>query len=420
MKTIVLGAGIIGMTTAYWLNRQGGAVEVIDRLSMPAGDTSHANTGMISPSQSWPWTQPGLPRRLAKAALGREPQLRVSPLAALAAAGWSMSFFRRCTEAAGRPAFEANLSLSLFSQKCMAEITAESEIAYDRTTAGTLRLYTSAAALRAGQGLAQTLQQAGLTAEILNPDACIAREPALTHLSGRLTGGLLASGDESGDCAAFARGLAGWLADAGVTMRTGTEIRALRPLPQGRIMVETDAGNFETERCIIALGNGSGPLLRPLGLRLPIQPVKGFSLTFDLSPDGPRLGQPIIDEAGAIGLTPMGDRLRAGGFIDFCGDDSKLRPAALAHMKRVVDDLVPDIVAGVDPSSIEPWACLRPLTPDGPPILGATPVPGLFLNTGHGSTGWTMAAGSGRVLADIVAGRTPQIDPAPYSLARFG
>ncbi len=417
MATTVLGAGVIGIATAYWLARAGEDVTVIDRCAEPAGETSHANAGMITPSQSWPWATPAFVGIFAQAIIGRSREVRIAPFAALQAADWGIAFLRRANRRDGRRSFLANLALSRTSQNLMAEIRDDLALAYDRTDVGTLRLYFSGAAAESGEALAGVLRDEGLDTCILTAEECMAREPALSPLRGSLAGGLLASGDETGDCAAFTQGTANALAARGVRFRYTTEIERIELLAGRGIRILTDEEPELTDRCIVAAGNGSAELLAPLGIRLPINPVKGYSLTLALADGVEPLRLPLIDEARAVGLTPMGRRLRIGGFIDVAGRNEEIRLPMVAHMRRVAEDLLPDVVR--DATEIERWACRRPMTPDGPPIIGPTPVPGLFVNTGHGSTGWTMAAGSGRLAADLVLGSTPALDPSPYSPTRF-
>jgi len=420
MGTVVLGAGVIGVATAYWLAKAGEAVTVVDRAPEPAADTSHANTGMITPSQSASWARPGMPRVLLRAVLGRLEEVRVRPLRALSISRWGLAFLGRCNARDAAKAFAVNLELNRHSQRRLAEIREETGIDDDRTAAGTLRLLWSAEALDSARATMAGFRAAGLSAELLDPAACTALEPSLGSLAGRLAGGLYCPDDETGDCAAFTRRLAEWLGTRGVAFRFGTAVTGLH-VSGGRVVaVATASGPIAARRVVVALGRASRALLRPLGIRLPIAPVKGYSLTIPVG-DRRRLPRvPVIDEARAVGLTPMDARLRVGGFLDVGVDDTQIDEGRARHMLAIARDIFPDCVAAAPAGEIRRWACVRALTPDGPPILGRTPVENLYLNTGHGSHGWTMACGSGHVVADLITGRPPAIGTTGLTLDRFG
>jgi D-amino-acid dehydrogenase len=292
-------------------------------------------------------------------------------------------------------------------------LTRETGVTYDLNPSGTLNLFRDRLSMKAAQRTAEVMGSLGVAYRVLDGPACAELEPALADQVERISGGIHYPDDEAGDAHQFSRSLAEMSAAEGVAFRYGETIQKIETRDGALSAVLTDAGRLDAEAAVVALGNASVPLLRPLGIRLPIYPVKGYSATF--STEGwngaPRV--PLIDSARKIGIVRMGDRIRVVGTAEFTGHDDRVNPKRTASLKKTFLETLPDFP---NPNSGEEWAGLRPMTPDGIPYLGATPVRGLYLNTGHGHLGWTMSCGSAKVVADLIAGTEPEIDLAGMRL----
>ncbi|KQT85093.1 D-amino acid dehydrogenase [Aurantimonas sp. Leaf443] len=415
MKVVVLGAGVIGVTSAWYLMRAGHEVTVIDRQPGPALETSFANAGEVSFGYCSPWAAPGIPKKAIKWLLMEHAPLILRPKPDLAMISWMVRMLRNCT--AERYALNKSrmLRLSDYSRTCLAELRAETGVEYDQRMKGTLQLFRTQAQLDASAKDVKALAEDGIAYEILDPSGCVRAEPALARAHNRIVGGLLTPNDETGDCFKFTNALARLCAERGVSFDYGRTIRRLI-VDAGRITgVETDAGVVPAEAVVVALGSHSPALVAPHGLSLPVYPVKGYSLTIPIR--NPELApeSTVMDESYKIAITRLGDRIRVGGMAEISGFTNDLVPARRRTLEHSVTDLFP----GGDLSKSSFWSGLRPMTPDGTPVIGATKVKGLFLNTGHGTLGWTMSCGSGRLLADLVGGRAPEIDARDLSIARY-
>ncbi len=407
MRVVVLGAGVIGVATAYWLLRDGHEVEVIERRDAAGMETSWGNGAVIHVSSVQPWSAPGVPREVL-GWLGREdaPML-LRPSAIPRMWRWGASFLRETRPARHRANALHNLELALLSARCMAAIRDVTAVRYDHAARCVLKTYPDEASLRAAADAHLSLAPHGLLTEVLSRRACLDREPALaeTDAAGGLAGGLFFPQDEIGDCNAFAQGLAAWCAGRGVRFRFGTTVGSLE-VRAGRVSgVLTSTDWIAADAVVVALGSFSPALLRPHGIHVPIHPVKGVSVTLPRSfwPDGPRTA--ILDDARHLAFTPVGERYRMVGSAEVAGHDATPAPARIRALAGRVAEIFPRMRGCADDPRAVHWAGLRPMVPDGRPRIGPTAVAGLFLNTGHGHAGWTMAAGSGRRLADAVAGR---------------
>ncbi|MDW6021547.1 D-amino acid dehydrogenase [Mesorhizobium sp. BAC0120] len=417
MRIVVLGSGVIGVTTAYYLAAAGHEVTVVDRKPGPALETSFANAGEVSPGYSSPWAGPGVPIKAIKWLLMRHGPLVIRPAIDPAMWRWVFMMLSNCTSARYAANKARMVPIAEYSRDQLRELRALAGIAYDERSQGTLQLFRNKKQLDGIGGDVEVLKRFGVPFEVLDPDGCIAAEPALAKVRGKFVGGLRLPGDETGDCKMFTEKLAAHAAGRGVTFRFDTTIERIA-VEAGRIAgVWTSAGLLTADAYVAALGSYSPIMLRPLGISVPVYPIKGYSITVPITdPDGAPAST-VMDETYKVAITRLGDRIRVGGTAEIAGYDLSLRAARRATLEHSVGDLFPD---GGDPSRASFWSGLRPMTPDGPPIIGPTKYPNLYLNTGHGTLGWTMACGSGRVLADLISGRKPEIDVTELAIGRYG
>lgn len=417
MHVAVLGAGVIGTSIAYYLARAGHRVTVLDRQGGAGLETSFANAGEVSPGYSAPWAGPGVPVKAVKWLLMRHRPLVIWPLADWAMWRWGLAMLANCSERAYDVNKSRMLRLAEYSRDCLRELRADTGITYDERTQGTLQLFRTQKQLDSTSADVEILRRFGVPCEVLDRAGCIGNEPALARVGEKFVGGLRLPGDETGDCFLFTQRLAEMAAGLGVEFRYGTRIARLAAAA-GRIEgVGTSSGAVIADAYVLALGSYSPLLARPLGLKLPVYPVKGYSITVPITDAAGAPESTVMDETHKVAVTRLGSRIRVGGTAELAGYDLKLREARRKTLEHVVTDLFP---AGGDVARAEFWTGLRPMTPDGTPIVGSTRYPNLYLATGHGTLGWTMAAGTGRVLADLVSGRPPEIDLDGLTLARYG
>lgn len=416
MKVLVLGSGVVGVTTAYYLARAGHEVEVIDRQPAAGMETSFANAGQVSPGYSAPWAAPGIPLKAMRWLLMRHRPLVLWPRLDGQLYGWLAQMLANCTEDAYRRNKGRMVRLAEYSRDALRDLRAETGIVYDDRQRGTLQLFRTGKQLdHAGDDTA-VLDEYGVPYEVLDPSGCVAAEPALARVRARFVGGLRLPGDETGDAYLFTQRLAGIAARLGVRFRHGVTIQALRA-EGGRVAdVLTDTGPLRGDAYVVAMGSYSPRLLRPLGVRVPVYPVKGYSITIPVSDEAAAPVSTVMDETYKVAITRLADRIRVGGTAELAGFSAALRGPRRATLERSVTDLFPD---GGNLQMASFWTGLRPMTPDGTPVVGPTRLPNLFTNTGHGTLGWTMACGSGRVLADLVAGRAPDIAADDLSISRY-
>lgn len=416
MKVLVIGAGLIGITSAYALNRRGYEVVVIEREAGPGLQTSFANGSLITPSMPEPWNAPGC-WRLLLASLGRSDspmQLRVRALPGLIA--WGAQFLRNSSRARYQRNAIRNLHLALYSLSVMHSLRRETAVEYGGTARGTMRLFRDAAALERA-ATDNPLACEGLESRRLSKEQTLELEPALVPIAGELVGAIHYPIDETGDAHRFCRGLASHAQRQGVQFRFGTEVSSLE-LRSNRITAVSTAGErLEADRYLVSAASYSTPLLKGVGIHIPVQPVKGYSVTFEQPIGAKALRIPIIDDDLHAVLVPLEGAIRAAGTAEFAGYDRALDPARIENLLRLVQRLLPQVP--FDAAAAKKWCGLRPMSADGVPIIGATRVSNLFVNTGHGPLGWTMAAGCAELLADLIDGKRPAVDPAPYDLRRF-
>ena len=416
MRVIVLGAGVIGVTTAYYLAKDGHEVTVIDRQKGPALETSFANAGEISPGYASPWAAPGIPMKAAKWLFMKHAPLIIQPRPDLAKIEWVARMLLNCTTRAYGVNKSRMVRLAEYSRDCLMDLRKDTGITYDERTQGTLQLFRTEKQVEAAEKDIKVLKADGVPFEVLDAKACVRAEPGLAPNIDKIAGGLRLPGDETGDCFKFTNRLAEMAADLGVVFRWNTEIKAM-DADLGRITsVQTSAGRITADAFVLAMGSYSPALAHPFGMRLPVYPVKGYSITVPIVDAARAPVSTVMDETYKIAITRLGDRIRVGGMAEIAGFDARLHPQRQATLTHSVEDLFGG--AG-DQSQASFWSGLRPMTPDGTPLVGRSTVPNLYLNTGHGTLGWTMAAGSGRVIADMVAGRVAEIDSTDLGYARY-
>lgn len=417
MRILVLGSGVVGVTSAWYLAKAGHEVIVVDRQLAPGMETSFANAGQVSPGYSAPWAGPGIPVKAVKWLLMHHRPLVVWPQFDPAFWSWLIRMLANCTEAAYATNKQRMVRVAEYSRDMLRDLRAETGIQYDQRMQGTLQLFRTQKQLDHVHADTEVLEKEGVPYEVLDPAGCIGAEPALARVVGKFLGGLRLPGDETGDAHVFTQELAKLAVAAGVTFRQGVNIQRIHA-EGGRISgVETDQGLLTADRYVVALGSFSPLLTKPLGIKMPVYPVKGYSITVPITNPEAAPVSTVMDESYKVAITRLGDRIRVGGTAELSGYAVHLREARRQTLEFSVGDLYPD---GGDIPRATFWSGLRPMTPDGTPIIGPTKYPNLFLNTGHGTLGWTMACGSGRVLADLVSSVTPDIETADLAVSRYG
>jgi D-amino-acid dehydrogenase len=416
MKVVVLGAGVVGVTSAWYLAKAGHEVTVIDRQPAPALETSFANAGEISPGYASPWAAPGVPVKALKWMFQEHAPLIIQPKMDWTKLSWMARMLMNCTAEAYAVNKSRMVRLAEYSRDCLIALRAETGIAYDERTQGTLQLFRSDKQVAAAEKDIAVLKADGVPFEVLDADQCVAAEPGLAASRGKIAGGLRLPGDETGDCFKFTQGLSKMAEALGVTFRYGVGIDRLEA-ERGRIVaVQTSEGRVTADSFVLALGSYSPMLVSEFGIKLPVYPVKGYSITVPIVDEARAPVSTVMDETHKIAITRLGDRIRVGGMAELAGFDMSLKAKRQATLTHSVEDLFGG--AG-DQSQAKFWCGLRPMTPDGTPVVGRSPIQNLFLNTGHGTLGWTMAAGSGRVLADLMSGKHAEIEAADLGYARY-
>ena len=415
MRVIVLGSGVVGVTTAYYLAKAGHAVTVIDRQPGPALETSFANAGQISPGYASPWAAPGIPLKAAKWLFQRHAPLAIRPDGSLFQLAWMWQMYRNCSADRYAVNKERMVRLAEYSRDCMRALRQETGIGYEGRQQGTLQLFRTQAQFDAAGKDIEVLRQAGVAYELLTSAQLAQAEPALAHVREKLVGGLRLPNDETGDCQMFTTKLAEMARALGVQFEYGVSIQRLVEAGGQVSGVVTDKGTFSADRYVLALGSYSRLLLQRW-FPLPVYPLKGYSITVPITDASRAPVSTILDETYKIAVTRFDDRIRVGGMAEIAGYSKELNPRRRETLELVVNDLFP---GGGDTSQASFWTGLRPMTPDSTPVVGATPLGNLFVNTGHGTLGWTMACGSASVIADLVGGKSPAIRADDLAVFRY-
>ncbi|APR36598.1 D-amino acid dehydrogenase [Paraburkholderia sp. SOS3] len=415
MRVVVLGSGVVGVTSAYYLARAGHEVTVIDREAGPALETSFANAGQISPGYASPWAAPGVPMKAVKWMFQKHAPLAIRLDGTPFQLQWMWQMLRNCTSERYALNKSRMVRLAEYSRDCLQALRAETGIRYEGRTGGTLQLFRTQQQLDGAAKDVAVLEEANVPYELLMPSDLARAEPALAATAHKLTGGLRLPGDETGDCQLFTTRLAALAEQIGVRFRFNTPIDALL-MDGGRIGgVKCGTQTVHADAFVVALGSYSTQFLANL-IKLPVYPLKGYSITAPVVDAAAAPVSTVLDETYKIAITRFDDRIRVGGMAEIVGFDKQLRNARRETLEMCVNDLFP---GGGDTSKATFWTGLRPMTPDGTPIVGRTPISNLFTNTGHGTLGWTMSCGSGQLLADLISGRKPAIQSNDLSVHRY-
>lgn len=406
MRIMVLGGGVVGVTTAYQLLKDGHEVVLVERRTGVAEETSWGNAGMIAPGHSFVWSSPRAPMILLKSLFLKDQALRFRASADPRLWSWSLQFLAQCTHARARLNTLRKHRLCLYSQQVLHDTLAEAEIEYDRLARGILYFYRSEERLAAGVEHMKILSDDGQETEVLDRAGVLKLEPSLAAGGGEIAGGIYCPTDETGDCNKFTGGLAAYCTGKGAEFRLGTDVVRIDADGDRITGVATSMGYLTADAYVLALGNYAPVFARRLGIPLSVYPIKGYSLTIPVGNHqaGPMVGS--VDEDNLVAISRFGDRVRVTATAEFAGYDTSHKPEDFSFMLGVVRGLYPD---GADYERAEGWAGLRPMTPEGTPRFGQRKYRNLWINAGHGHMGWTMSHASARITADLIAGREPAI-----------
>lgn len=416
MHVVVLGGGVIGVCSAWYLARRGAQVTVIDRQNEVAAETSFANAGQVSPGYSTPWAAPGIPLKALRWMFQRHAPLSIRPDGSLHQLKWMAAMLVNCSPERYDINKERMLRLAEYSRDCLRTLRAETGIQYEQRTGGTLQLFRTRKQFESARQDIAVLERCDVPYELLDAKQLASAEPALAGAQGKLTGGLRLPNDETGDCYLFTQRLAEAAMKLGVTFRFNQEVSAIEARG-GRIeAVRIGSERLTADAFVLACGSYSRTLALPLGIDLPVYPVKGYSLTVPIVNEAAAPVSTVLDETYKVAVTRFDARIRVGGMAELAGFDLRLLPRRRATLELVVNDLFGGAGAV---ERAEFWAGLRPMTPDSTPIVGGSDYRNLFINTGHGTLGWTMACGSGQLIADLVTGYRPEIRTDGLDVSRY-
>jgi len=417
VKVAIIGGGLIGVTTAYFMSNAGHDVTVIDREAGPGRGTSFANGALITPGMAEPWNTPGVLRALL-ASIGKpDAAIRLQVRALPSMLGWGLLFLRNANLTAFEQSTAVCRRLALRSIEVLRAIREHTGIEFGHVSNGTLRLFHDAASLDTAWTAGVRAQRDGLRLRRLLRSEIAAVEPGLAPVAERFAGAIHYESDENGDAHQFCVALAEYASRQGVKFHFGTEVSSLQVRGRKIASLSTTRGTLVADRYIVAAGSYSAPLLRTAGLRLPVYPVKGYSITVSHPAGGRPIGLPIVDDYAHAVVTPLEGAIRVAGTAEFAGYDVRLDPSRIRMLFQLLKEVLPQ--TRFDDSDVRPWCGLRPVSADGVPIIGATSIPNLMVNAGHGHLGWTMAAGSAQLLADLMCDNPPGLEPSLYSPNRF-
>lgn len=418
MHIIILGGGVLGVASAWYLSAQGHEVTVVDRQANVALETSYANAGMISPGYSSPWAAPGIPIKAIGWMLQDLAPFMINFKALDSQTlSWMLKMLRNCNTQAYQINKARMLRVANYSHECFKALRSELDIDYDGRQQGTLQLLRTQKQVTALEKDIKVLRELGIEHQLLDMAACSEVEPALANVRDKFVGGLRLPNDETGDCFKFSNALADACRARGVKFIGNTEVRALIEAGGDIKGVQTTAGLITGDAYVVALGSYSVHALKTVGIDVPVYPIKGYSLTLPIEDKRCAPQSTVMDETYKVAVTRFEDRIRVGGTAEITSYNLECPKKRRASVDFVVQDMFP---GAADINKAEFWSGLRPMTPDSTPIIGGTRYRNLFINTGHGTLGWTMSLGSAKLLADIVSERSPDIDPEGLSIARYG
>lgn len=415
MRVIVLGSGVIGVASAYYLAQQGAEVTVLDRQSGPAEETSFGNAGQISPGYSTPWAAPGIPFKAVKWMFQHHAPLAINLDGSMWQLQWMAQMLKNCNPQSYAVNKERMMRVAEYSRDCLRELRKDTGINYENRAKGTLQLFRKEAQMEAVQRDISVLQECGVSYELLNDNELGRVEPALANAQDKLVGGLHLPNDETGDCYLFTNALAQIAKELGVNFQFNQNVEKLIVEGDEIKGVQVNGKVLTADRYVLAFGSYSRDFLKPLDLQLPVYPVKGYSLTIPIVDPAFAPQSTVLDETYKIAITRFDQRIRVGGMAELSGFNLGLNEDRRATLQMVTQDLFP----GGDMAQASFWTGLRPMTPDSTPIIGATRFKNLFLNTGHGTLGWTMACGSGKLISDIVLNHKTDISTDGLSIQRY-
>ena len=416
MNIIVLGGGVIGVTTAYFLSAAGHEITVVERREGPGLETSFANGGQISVSHAAPWSRPELPGQLIRWMGRRDAPFRMIPQPDPHMWRWGISFLRNCNSARFHRNAVRLQRLAAYSQKMLTQVRETTDIEFHHAARGILSVFRTIEAYEAAAEHADALRGEGVNKEVLDTRECLRREPALQDTAQRITGGIFSPLDECGDAHIFTQELAKHCARGAVTFRYNEQIMSIDTNGDTATSVTTGNDRLEADAIVVAMGSESPLVTRPLGIPLPVYPVKGYSVTIPIEGRNGAPSMGIADEERKIVVARLGDKLRAAGTAELVGYDRRIDERRARSVLKPLLELFPN---GGDAEQVTFWTGLRPMTPDGSPVIGPTRVRNLYLNAGHGSVGWTLACGSARLVSDMISGEPSEIDPSEWALARY-
>jgi D-amino-acid dehydrogenase len=417
MKAVIVGSGLVGLTSAWFLAQRGWEVTVIDRQNGPGLETSLANGALLTPSMPEPWNAPGSWQVLLRSLCRSDSALKLRLKALPALGGWGLEFLRNSNPTIYERNTLKNLFLALYSLKIMGVLRRETGIEYDHAARGTLRVFRDTDAFQSAVGASKLLEPNGLTFRQLARAETVALEPALAPIANSIVGGIHYPHDEVGNAHAFCIALTGMARRRHVEFHFNTRVTDIH-VKSGRVTaVIAGPKRFSADQYIIAAGSYTPLLLQRTGISVPVQPVKGYSVTLDRPGEDHPLRIPVVDDSFHAAIVPLSCAIRVAGTAEFSGYDLSLPRTRIQGLLLLLRQVLPKV--RIDEGTARPWCGLRPMSPDGVPIIGPTPLGGLWINTGHGHLGWTMAAGSAEVLSHLISGETPAIDAEPYSLERF-
>lgn len=424
MTIAVIGGGLLGVTTAFLLQERGYPVMLVEERQGVGEGTSYKNGAMLTASMSDPWNAPGVYKQLLASLWNSQSPMKLHLGQMPGLLSWGAQFLRHATASHYRSATAANYQLAAYSLAQTQGLRQRLALQYQASTVGTVKLFRDASAMAQQAALSELLKPLGLRFQQLSRAQLFELEPSLAQAGDGIVGGLHFPDDETGDAHQFCCALTEAFKLAGGQLRTGVKVTGIDTHANRVIGLGTTAGTITVEGIVVAAGDQSAGLLAPLKLLLPIKPVKGYSLTLHRDAinqhyRGPLPALPVIDDAMHAAVVPLGkDRLRLVGTAEFAGFNRRLSAPRIAALQGLLQVLYPELAAAVDFQQAEAWAGLRPMSADGMPFIGGTPIEGLYVNTGHGHLGWTMAAGSSQLLVDTIDQQSTGIDLQPYSAFR--